>query len=82
MVAAGARLGPYEILGPIGKGGMGEVWKASDTRLGREAAIKFSKEKFSERFECEAEERCSSLCGTCSEMGDLVKRPSEACESG
>ena len=78
MVAAGARLGPYEILAPIGKGGMGEVWKARDTRLGREVAIKLSKEKFSERFEREADERCSSLCGTWSEMGDLVKWPSEA----
>jgi len=82
MVAAGACLGPYEILAPIGKGGMGEVWKASDTRLDREVAIKLSKEKFSERFEHEAEEPCSSLCGTCSEMGDLVKWPTEACESG
>jgi serine/threonine protein kinase len=38
--AAGSRLGPYEILGPIGAGGMGEVYKAKDTRLGREVAIK------------------------------------------
>ena len=37
----GARLGPYEILSPIGAGGMGEVWKARDTRLGRIVAIKF-----------------------------------------
>jgi len=38
--AAGSRLGPYEILGPIGDGGMGEVYKAKETRLGREVAIK------------------------------------------
>ena len=82
MVAAGARLGPYEILAPIGKGGIGEAWKTRDARLGREVAIKLSKEKFSERFEHEAEEPCSSLGRTCSEMGDLVKWPSEACESG
>ncbi|HEV2200624.1 MAG TPA: protein kinase [Bryobacteraceae bacterium] len=53
-IAAGTRLGPYEILAPIGAGGMGEVWKASDTRLDRIVAIKVSQENFSERFEREA----------------------------
>ena len=71
--APGTRIGPYEVLAPIGAGGLGEVYKASGIRLGREVAIKLSKEKFRERFEREAEERCSSLCGTCSETGDLVK---------
>jgi Tol biopolymer transport system component/predicted Ser/Thr protein kinase len=50
----GERLGPYEILSPIGAGGMGEVYKARDTRLDRTVAIKISKEAFSERFEREA----------------------------
>src|SRR5713226_2723167 len=36
----GARLGPYEILSPLGAGGMGEVYRAKDTKLGREVAIK------------------------------------------
>ena len=52
--SAGERLGPYEILAPIGAGGMGEVWKARDTRLDRIVAIKTSKAQFSERFEREA----------------------------
>jgi eukaryotic-like serine/threonine-protein kinase len=53
-LSAGARLGPYEVLSPLGAGGMGEVWKARDTRLNRIVAIKSSKTEFSERFEREA----------------------------
>jgi Tol biopolymer transport system component len=54
VLQAGDRLGPYEIVARIGAGGMGEVWKARDTRLGREVAIKVSSEEFSDRFEREA----------------------------
>jgi len=50
----GARLGPYQILGPLGEGGMGTVYRGLDTRLGRVVAIKFSAEQFSKRFEREA----------------------------
>ncbi len=53
-LTAGTRLGPYEIVGPIGAGGMGDVYKARDTRLGRLVAIKVSKDHWSERFEREA----------------------------
>ncbi len=55
----GDRLGPYEILAPIGAGGMGEVYKATDTRLHREVAVKvlpqsFATEAARERFQREA----------------------------
>ena len=50
----GARLGPYEIESRLGAGGMAEVWKARDTRLGRPVAIKISRTEFSRRFELEA----------------------------
>src|SRR5215831_14159495 len=54
LLSAGDKLGPYEILAQIGEGGMGEVYKARDTRLDRNVAIKISKEQFSQRFQQEA----------------------------
>jgi eukaryotic-like serine/threonine-protein kinase len=59
-LSAGTRLGPFEILSPIGAGGMGEVYRARDTRLGREVAVKVLSSEFSadadrrRRFEQEA----------------------------
>jgi serine/threonine protein kinase len=54
VLAPGARLGPYHIVSPLGEGGMGKVYRAVDTRLGRAVAIKISAEEFSKRFEREA----------------------------
>ncbi len=45
-LAPGSCLGPYEILAPIGAGGMGEVYRASDTTLGRDVALKILPELF------------------------------------
>jgi TolB-like protein/tRNA A-37 threonylcarbamoyl transferase component Bud32 len=53
-LSVGEKLGPYEILAPIGAGGMGEVWKARDTRLDRIVALKQLKSAHSGLFEQEA----------------------------
>src|SRR5580658_2713609 len=49
-LAVGSKLGPYEILSALGAGGMGEVYRARDPRMGRDVAIKISAERFSDRF--------------------------------
>jgi serine/threonine-protein kinase len=53
-LASGTRLGRYELLALIGKGGMGEVYRARDPQLQRDVAVKVSEERFSERFGREA----------------------------
>src|SRR5215831_8547490 len=53
-LSAGSRLGPYEIVAPIGAGGMGEVYRARDTRLGRDVAVKVLPPRFSEHAEARA----------------------------
>src|SRR5215475_3712113 len=52
---AGTRLGPYEIVAPLGAGGMGEVYRARDSRLGRDVALKILPDpSYRDRFEQEA----------------------------
>ena len=78
-MTSGTRLGPYEILAPLGAGGMGEVYRARDPRMGREVAIKLSAERFSDRFEREvravaALNHAARLFAR-RRMGDLLFRP-------
>src|SRR6478736_6069369 len=54
MLEAGTKLGPYEIVSPLGAGGMGEVYRARDTRLGREVAIKVLPQHLSANAEVRA----------------------------
>ncbi len=59
-LSAGTKIGPYEVIGLIGQGGMGEVWQARDTKLDRDVALKVLPEAFTSdpdrlaRFEREA----------------------------
>jgi serine/threonine protein kinase len=68
-LSAGTRIGPYEITAPIGAGGMGEVYRATDTNLGRPAAVKVLPEIFAldvdrlARFEREARTLASLRSG-------------------
>jgi eukaryotic-like serine/threonine-protein kinase len=68
---AGERLGEYELIAPIGAGGMGEVWRALDPALGRHVAIKILSPEYSRdpdrlrRFEQEARAPGCSIIRTC-----------------
>jgi serine/threonine protein kinase len=57
----GTKLGPYEIQSPLGAGGMGEVYRARDTRLGRDVAVKIQSFPFRKRYQhglCNLNRRC------------------------
>jgi serine/threonine protein kinase len=77
-IAPGSKLGPYEILAAIGAGGMGEVYRAHDTRLGRDVAVKILPETFASdadrlrRFNQEARVVASLASGRRAPMRDLA----------
>jgi serine/threonine protein kinase len=73
----GDKLGPYEILSSIGEGGMGQVWKARDTRLDRIVAIKRLKGEHGARFQQEA--RTIAALNPPSHLSDLRCRPGLPC---
>jgi serine/threonine protein kinase len=76
---AGTRIGPYEIIAPLGQGGMGEVYRATDIHLGRAAAIKVLPETFAldaeriARFEREARTLASLNHPNIAQVFGLVK---------
>ena len=89
VLSAGSRLSHYEILGPLGAGGMGEVWRARDTRLGRDVALKLIRETIGadpegrRRFEQEA--RATARLGhpnvvTLYDVGEHEGAPFLVCE--
>jgi serine/threonine protein kinase len=68
-LTTGQRLGAYAVVAPLGAGGMGEVWRATDTRLGRDVALKLLPPEFASdpdrlaRFEREAKLLAALDCG-------------------
>jgi serine/threonine protein kinase len=88
-LSSGTRLGPYEVLAPLGAGGMGEVYRARDTRLDRTVAIKVLPDHLAQnpdlrqRFEREAR-AVSSLnhpTSACSTTSDTRTEPTTSCSS-
>src|SRR5579872_4818630 len=72
-LSAGDKLGPYEIVAPLGAGGMGEVYNARDTRLDSIVAIKTAHERFSERYEREARAVAALNHPTCASFTTSVR---------
>jgi len=81
---AGTRLGPYEVLAPLGAGGMGEVYRARDTRLGRDVAVKVlpgeaaASEEVRQRFEREARTISKLAHPNICALFDVGREPGEA----
>lgn len=75
----GARIGVYEVTAPIGEGGMGQVWRATDTTLGRQVAIKILPDAFASdperlaRFEREAKTSRSASPATIQMSGASIE---------
>ena len=69
MLTAGIKLGSYEVLAPIGAGGMGEVYRAHDTKLGRDVAIKVLPER---RPDCAEGHSCDAVSGGVTQQNPLV----------
>src|SRR5689334_3936340 len=87
-LSAGAKLGPYEILAPLGAGGMGEVYRARDSRLGRDVAVKVLPQHLSEsaevraRFEREAKTVSSLNHPNICTLFDVGRAPGAAGSAG
>jgi serine/threonine protein kinase len=72
-LAPGMRLGPYEVLAPVGAGGMGEVYRARDTRLRRDVAVKVLRSQDRDRLHRFEQEALAPLCSD-PRYADLVRR--------
>jgi serine/threonine protein kinase len=70
MIAAGTRLGPYEILSQLGAGGMGEVYKAEDTKLGHSVALNLLSERLSNDSPADGAQRDVTLISNTVLEGD------------
>jgi serine/threonine protein kinase len=75
-LASGSKLGPYEIVEPLGAGGMGEVYRARDSRLGRIVAIKVLPERLSQNVELR--QRLEQEARTVSRLSHPISAPSDS----